>query len=135
LHKQRSPTPPRVVSLIAGATEIVAALGRGGGPVGRGHECDFPPELERLPALTAPNFEVRGTSAEIDARVRQIVREALSVYRADARALRALAPDVILTQDHCEVCAASLADVDDVRRTAGEARRRRTRSSRSSSRL
>src|SRR5262245_28849550 len=103
---------PRVVSLIASATEIACALGRGGRLVGRSHECDFPPEVARLPALTAPKFKVEGTSAEIDARVRALVRDGLSVYRVDAEALRALEPGVILTQDHCEVCAVSLADVE-----------------------
>jgi iron complex transport system substrate-binding protein len=108
------PTPrhPRVVSLIASATEIVHGLGRGGWLVGRSHECDFPADALRLPALTAPKFKVEGSSAEIDARVREIVREGLSVYRVDAEALAALDPDVILTQDHCEVCAVSLADVE-----------------------
>jgi iron complex transport system substrate-binding protein len=107
------PAPqPRVVSLIASATETVCALGREGRLVGRSHECDFPPEVARLPALTAPKFKVEGTSAEIDARVRAIVRDGLSVYRVDAEALRALDPGVILTQDHCEVCAVSLADVE-----------------------
>jgi iron complex transport system substrate-binding protein len=105
-------TPPRVVSLIASATEIVCALGRGGWLVGRSHECDFPPQITHLPALTAPKFQVEGSSAEIDARVREIVREGLSVYRVDAEALKALNPGVILTQDHCEVCAVSLADVE-----------------------
>ena len=102
---------PRIVSLIASATEIACALGRGNALVGRSHECDFPPEVRRLPALTAPKLNVEGSSAEIDARVRALVREGLSVYRVDTEALRALAPDVILTQDHCEVCAVSLADV------------------------
>jgi iron complex transport system substrate-binding protein len=103
---------PRVVSLIASATEIVHGLARGAALVGRSHECDFPAGVLRLPALTAPKFKVEGSSAEINARVRQIVREGLSVYRVDAEALAALAPDVILTQDHCEVCAVSLADVE-----------------------
>jgi iron complex transport system substrate-binding protein len=110
---QMPPTAhPRVVSLIASATEIVCALGRGDWLVGRSHECDFPPEVARLPALTAPKFSVEGSSAEIDARVRQIVRDGLAVYHVDAEALQALAPDVILTQDHCDVCAVSLADVE-----------------------
>lgn len=107
-----SPRPLRVVSLIASATEIVHGLSRGGWLVGRSHECDFPAEVLRVPALTAPKFKVEGSSAEIDARVREIVREGLSVYRVDAEALAALDPDVILTQDHCEVCAVSLADVE-----------------------
>jgi iron complex transport system substrate-binding protein len=104
--------PRRVVSLIASATEIVCALGRGERLVGRSHECDFPPQVARLPALTAPKFKVEGSSAEIDARVQQIVRDGLSVYRVDGDALKALAPDVIVTQDHCEVCAVSLSDVE-----------------------
>src|SRR5262245_37553860 len=104
--------PLRVVSLIASATEIVHGLGRGGCLVGRSHECDFPAEVLSVPPLTAPKFKVEGSSAEIDARVREIVRESLSVYRVDAEALAALDPDVILTQDHCEVCAVSLADVE-----------------------
>jgi len=102
----------RIVSLIASATEIVCALGARERLVGRSHECDFPPDVAALPALTAPKFKVEGTSAEIDARVREIVRDGLSVYRVDGEALKALAPDVIVTQDHCEVCAVSLSDVE-----------------------
>ena len=104
--------PLRVVSLIASATEIVSALGQRALLVGRSHECDFPPEVAALPVLTAPKLQLEGTSAEIDARVRDLVRNGLSVYRVDGEALKALAPDVILTQDHCEVCAVSLADVE-----------------------
>jgi iron complex transport system substrate-binding protein len=103
---------PRVVSLIASATEIVCALGRRDWLVGRSHECDFPPDVTALPALTAPKFKVEGTSAEIDQRVQAIVRDGLSVYRVDGEALRALEPDVIVTQDHCQVCAVSLSDVE-----------------------
>jgi iron complex transport system substrate-binding protein len=102
----------RIISLIASATEIVCALGARDRLVGRSHECDFPADVIGLPALTAPKFEVDGTSAEIDTRVREIVRDGLSVYRVDGDALRALEPDVIVTQDHCEVCAVSLADVE-----------------------
>jgi iron complex transport system substrate-binding protein len=102
----------RVVSLIASATEIVCALGRGDWLVGRSHECDYPPQVLGLPALTATKFDVHGASAAIDRRVREIVRDGLSVYRVDAEALRALAPDLIVTQDHCEVCAVSLRDVE-----------------------
>ncbi len=101
----------RVVSLIASATEIVHGLGCGGWLVGRSHECDYPPEVAALPVLTAPKFPVDGTSYEIDQRVKAILAEGLAVYRVDAEALRALAPDVIVTQDQCEVCAVSLSDV------------------------
>lgn len=102
----------RVVSLIASATEIVCALGLQDHLVGRSHECDWPAGVLQLPRLTEAKFKVEGSSADIDARVQQIVREGLSVYRVDADALQALAPDVIVTQDHCDVCAVSLADVE-----------------------
>jgi iron complex transport system substrate-binding protein len=102
----------RVVSLIASATEIVCALGCHHRLVGRSHECDYPPEALKLPALTAPKFKVEGTSIDIDERVRAIVHEGLSVYRVEGEALKALEPDVILTQDQCEVCAVSLTDVE-----------------------
>ncbi|HEU0060200.1 MAG TPA: cobalamin-binding protein [Hyphomicrobiaceae bacterium] len=105
--------PLRVVSLIASATEIVCALGRGDWLVGRSHECDYPSAVACLPALTAPKFKVEGSSAEIDRRVRKIVRDGLSVYRVDAEALSALRPDLIVTQDHCDVCAVSLRDVEE----------------------
>jgi iron complex transport system substrate-binding protein len=103
---------PRVVSLIASATEIVCALGFEGDLVGRSHECDFPPSVRRLPALTEPKFDVEGASYAIDQRVKAIVREGLSVYRVDAERLRELEPDVIVTQAQCEVCAVSLRDVE-----------------------
>jgi iron complex transport system substrate-binding protein len=102
----------RVVSLIASATEIVCALDCHQRLVARSHECDYPPEVLQLPALTAPKFKVEGASADIHERVSAIVRDGLSVYRVDGEALKALEPDVILTQDHCEVCAVSLADVE-----------------------
>lgn len=102
----------RIVSLIASATEIVCALGFEDQLVGRSHECDFPPSVERLPQLTSPKFKVEGTSAEIDQRVKSIVQEALSVYRVDAKALDELKPTHIITQSQCEVCAVSLKDVE-----------------------
>jgi iron complex transport system substrate-binding protein len=102
----------RIVTLLPSATEIVCALGFESELVGRSHECDFPPSVKRLPSLTEPKFNPEGSSAEIDARVKHIVREALSVYRVDAAKLRELRPDAIVTQSQCEVCAVSQADVD-----------------------
>lgn len=104
--------PPRIVSLIASATEIVCALGARDQLVGRSHECDFPPDVEALPALTEPKFSVKGSSGEIDQRVKTILEQGTSVYRVFADELKALAPDVIVTQDQCEVCAVSLRDVE-----------------------
>jgi len=103
---------PRVVSLIASATEIVHALGAGGAQVARSHECDWPQAVLDLPALTRPKFKVEGSSRAIDRAVKALVEQGLAVYEVDADALQALAPDVILTQDQCEVCAVSLADVE-----------------------
>ena len=102
----------RVVSLIPFATEIVAALGCLDRLVGRSHACDFPPEVERLPVLTAPRIELSGSSAEIDERVKVAAGEVLSIYEVDEALLVELRPDLIVTQDHCEVCAVSLADVE-----------------------
>ena len=104
--------PKRVVSLIASATEIVCTLDARDLLVGRSHECDFPPDVTRLPSLTKPKFPLSGTSYDIDARVKAILQEGLSVYRVDAEKLEALRPDIVITQDHCEVCAVSLKDVE-----------------------
>jgi iron complex transport system substrate-binding protein len=106
------PPPLRIASLLPSATEIACALGFQAELVGRSHECDFPPGIERLPVLTSPKLDAGAPSREIDARVRALVRDGLSVYRVDAERLRQLAPDVVLTQDQCAVCAASLADVE-----------------------
>jgi iron complex transport system substrate-binding protein len=112
LGKVTNGQPKRVVSLIASATEIICALGARDLLVGRSHECDFPPDVTCLPPLTEPKLPVTGTSYDIDARVKAILQEGLSVYRVDAKRLEALRPDVIVTQDHCEVCAVSLKDVE-----------------------
>ncbi len=102
----------RVVTLIASATEIVSALGCADWLVGRSHECDFPSQVSKLPVLTEPKFKVEGSSLEIDKRVKAIVEEGLSVYRVHADELDSVSPDVIVTQDQCEVCAVSLPDVE-----------------------
>ncbi|HZS39621.1 MAG TPA: cobalamin-binding protein [Polyangia bacterium] len=103
----------RVVSLIASATEMVCALGCEDRLVGRSHECDFPPSVKRLPQLTSPKFSLDGSSAQIDERVKELLRSALAVYRVDADRLAELRPDVIVTQSQCDVCAVSLRDVEE----------------------
>jgi iron complex transport system substrate-binding protein len=102
----------RIVSLLPSATEIVCALGLSGNLVGRSHECDYPPEVAALPALTAPRFDPEGSSVEVDRRVKSILENALSVYRVDADRLMALRPDLIVTQSQCEVCAVSERELD-----------------------
>lgn len=100
-----------IVSLLPGTTEIVAALGKEKQLVGRSHECDFPSGLSTLPACTEPKFKADGSSYEIDQRLKALVQEGLSVYRVDADKLSELDPDIIITQDQCEACAASLDEV------------------------
>src|SRR5512137_2790623 len=108
-----SPASPRVISLIASATEILHALGAGDLQVARSHAGDFPPIILDLPQLTRAKFKVHGaTSAEIDRSVKGLLQQGLAVYEVDADRMRGLSPDLILTQDQCEVCAVSLADVE-----------------------
>lgn len=102
----------RVVSLLAAATEIVHALGRGSLLVGRSHECDYPPAAAALPRCSAPSFATEGSGAEIDRAVRKRAASALSMYDVDSRLLKELRPDVILTQTQCEVCAVSPKDLE-----------------------
>ncbi len=103
----------RIASLLPSTTEIVCALGLSQQLVGRSHECDFPPEVAALPTLTEAKLDPRAASRAIDDRVKQLVRDGLSIYRVDAERLRELAPSVVLTQEQCDVCAASPQDVEE----------------------
>jgi iron complex transport system substrate-binding protein len=103
---------PRIVSLIASATEIVAAIVCQRFLVGRSHECDYPPAVLALPACSEPKIDVHGTSRDIDERVKSLAAEAISVYRVFPDVLRQLEPTHIITQTQCEVCAVSLKDVE-----------------------
>jgi len=105
-------TPKRVVTLIASATEIVAALGCEEWLVGRSHECDYPPSILDLPVCSAPRINIEGDSREIDDRVKQALSSHASIYEVHAEKLKSLAPDVIVTQTQCDVCAVSLKDVE-----------------------
>jgi iron complex transport system substrate-binding protein len=101
----------RIVSLLPSATEMVCALGAGDRLVGISHECDFPEDVRRRPVLTRSRIDAGASSRAIDAAVREVIRGALSIYAVDEQRLAELAPDVIVTQDLCEVCAVSLDDV------------------------
>ena len=103
----------RIISLLPSSTEIVCGLGLQDRLVGVSHECDYPSDVVGLPILTEPKLDPRGTSSAIDTRVRQIVQEGLSVYRIKTGMLQELQPNVIVTQDQCEVCAVSLPDVEN----------------------
>lgn len=98
----------RIVSFLPAATEIAHALGAGDDLVGRSHECDFPPDVRRLPIVSRPALSLDGlTQAEIDDAVSAQMRSGESLYVVDERLLNDLAPDVVLTQDLCQVCAPS----------------------------
>lgn len=102
----------RIASLLAGGTELVCALGRGAELVGRSHECDRPAGIARLPVLSRPTFDVAGASGEIDRRVRAKLAAGEPLYAIDAAALAALAPDLVITQAHCDVCAVGPVEVN-----------------------
>jgi iron complex transport system substrate-binding protein len=101
----------RIVSLLPSATEIVCALGLADRLVGVSHSCDHPPEMRAKPRLTRPRFPLDGlSSGEIDAAVRQALREFGGVYEVDTERLAAVGPDLLLTQGVCEVCAVPTRD-------------------------
>jgi iron complex transport system substrate-binding protein len=102
---------PRIISLLPSATEIVCALGAADALVGISHECDYPEAIRDRAVLTRARIGTGGSSRSIDTAVRAVIQGALSVYEVDDEKLGALAPDVIVTQDLCEVCAVSLDDV------------------------
>jgi iron complex transport system substrate-binding protein len=102
---------PRVVSLLPAATEILCALGATANLVGISHECDFPEAVRGLPVVTSSRIGNELSSRAIDSTVRAVVKDALSIYTVDELRLAQLAPDLIITQDLCEVCAVSLDDV------------------------
>jgi iron complex transport system substrate-binding protein len=102
----------RICSLLPSATEIVGHLGLAGSLVAVSEECDWPPEVRRLPIVTSSRVDPATlTSAEIDAAVREAVAGGKSLYALDEAMLAELAPDVIITQDLCTVCAVSGDDV------------------------
>lgn len=102
----------RIISLIPSATEIVAALGCGDYLVGRSHECDYPERVQDLPVCTAANLNSDRPSRVIHDQVTELLQSALGIYRLDLDQLKDLQPTHIVTQAQCEVCAVSLADVE-----------------------
>lgn len=104
----------RIVSLLPSATEIVFALGLGDELVGRTHECDYPPEAAPVPVLTADVGALPGaTSRQIHDRVRRRLHGGSAIYRLDEHALAAARPDLILTQELCDVCAVGYRQVTE----------------------
>jgi iron complex transport system substrate-binding protein len=101
----------RVASLLPSATEHVCALGARADLVGVSHECDFPADVAGLPVLTRPRVALGRESLAIDRSIRNLLEKAAAVYEVDVDALRAVRPDVIVTQDLCDVCAVSYDEV------------------------
>jgi iron complex transport system substrate-binding protein len=97
--------------MLASGTELVCALGLGERLVGRSHECDEPAWVRDLPQVSRPTFPIDGPSGEIDGHVRARLRAGQPLYEVDEALLATLAPDVVLTQTHCEVCAVSPGDL------------------------
>ena len=95
----------RVVSLLPAATEIVAALGATAWLVGVSHECDWPPEVQDLPRVTRSSVDSSLSSAEIDRRMAAAKSGGVAPVTIDREALARLAPDVIIGQSLCDVCA------------------------------
>jgi iron complex transport system substrate-binding protein len=112
----------RIVSLLASGTEIVCALGAGKSLVGRSHECDNPPWVRSLPRCSEPAFDISVSSREIDSEVNRRIRSGEPLYRIDTELIRSLAPDFIIAQEHCEVCAVTPGDVESSQCNVADAR-------------
>jgi iron complex transport system substrate-binding protein len=102
----------RIVSLLPSATEILFAVGAGDQVVGVTFECDYPPDARSRRIVSNTALRSGLTPAEIDAEVRTRIAAGEDLYTLDEGALRDLAPDLILTQDLCAVCAVDVANVD-----------------------
>jgi iron complex transport system substrate-binding protein len=107
----------RIVSLVPSATEMLYALALGPELVAVTHECDYPPDARELPKVTRDVLPTGLSAAEIDAAVKERTLAGQSIYELDEDALNELAPDLIVTQALCSVCAVSY---DDVRTIAEE---------------
>src|SRR5260370_13184013 len=92
----------RIVSLVAGGTEIVCELGAGDQLIGRSHECDNPDWVRKLPACTRPAFDVEMSSRAIDGEVRRRVKESAPLYYIDTELIARLHQDLSIAQEHCE---------------------------------
>jgi len=102
----------RVVSLLPAATEIVAALGAAGRLVGISHECDYPPEVRTLPRVTRTALDPALRSGAIDRAMAAAQRSGVSPIQLDLGFLRRLAPDLIIGQSLCDVCAIGATELE-----------------------
>jgi iron complex transport system substrate-binding protein len=104
----------RVASLVPSATEMLFALGLGEAVVAVTHECDYPREASSLPRLTRTVLPPDLDARQIDTAVKATVAEGQALYELDGERLAQLAPDLIVTQAVCDVCAVSYEDVLEV---------------------
>jgi iron complex transport system substrate-binding protein len=111
----------KIVCLLPAATEITCALGLRDSLVGRSHGCDFPPDVAGLPALTRPRVDPSLPSGRLDDEVRRVHSTGAPLYVLDEERLAGLAPDVVVTQAACDVCAVSYEQVAAVTRRAAPA--------------
>ena len=100
-----------IVSLLPSATEVICELGLGDRLVGVTHECDYPAFVKNLPKVTKTLIPHDAASAEIDALVRERMKTQRALYTLDLPTLERLAPDLIVTQALCDVCAVAEAEV------------------------
>src|SRR5215204_4073597 len=105
----------RIVSFLPSATEMACALGLEDALVGITHECDYPAGVKSKPVVVRNVLPIETmTQSEIDRAVADRMRQGLSLYQIDEQLLRQLAPDLILTQNLCQVCAPSGNEVSQV---------------------
>ena len=104
----------KIITLIPSATEIISFLGLDSQLVGVSHECDFPEKVKSLKKLTKTDIKTNVSSYNIHLQIEKILEDSLSVYKVDENALKYLNPDVIITQDQCNVCAVDLSHVKKV---------------------
>src|ERR1700754_879313 len=102
----------RIISLVPNGTEILFAVGAGDAVVGVSHECDFPEAARRRALLTRSALKPGMSAAEVDAAVAAQVGSGASLYTLDEARIAELAPDLIVTQELCPVCAVSTEQVD-----------------------
>lgn len=102
----------RIVSLIPGGTEILDALGLTNHIVGRSHECDYPPEIKNRPVCTQARWNYHQQSRKIHDDINDLLQSALSIYEIKTDILEKLQPTHIITQDQCDLCGVTLADVE-----------------------
>jgi iron complex transport system substrate-binding protein len=102
----------RIVSLLPSATEILFAVGAGADVVGVTFECDFPPEARQRRVVSNTTLPEGLTPGQIDAAVRARLEAGEDLYTLDEGALRAMDPDLVVTQDLCAVCAVDISEVD-----------------------